>query len=73
MHAVKWCLISTFLNYLRLFDESKVQHESEKMKLTEEISVLKETIQKTDIECQNLRLKMSEQKSIIESQKEKLG
>lgn len=45
----------------------------EKIKLIDEINALKETNQKNEAECQNFKLRISEQKSMIDSQKEKLG
>lgn len=58
---------------VRLFEEAKVQHELEKVKLSEEIGALKELNQKIEIDGQNLKLQIVEQKSTIDSQNEKLG
>lgn len=59
--------------HFRLFDEAKVQHETEKAKLIEEINALKEVNQRVENECQTLKLKLTEQKSAIDAQNEKLG
>lgn len=61
----------SFLFY-RLFEEAKAHHDTEKAKLTDQISSLKETNQKIEIEQQCLKLKIAEQKSTIDAQNEKL-
>lgn len=58
--------------FYRLFEEAKTQHDTEKAKLSDQISSLKETNQKIEIEQQCLKLKIAEQKSTIDSQNEKL-
>lgn len=55
-----------------MFDETKAQYEVEKIKLNDEISALKESNQKHEIENQNFKLRITEQKSLIDSQKEKI-
>lgn len=49
-----------------------MQHETEKAKFNEDISTLKEANQKIDAEYQHLKLRNSEQKSIIDTQNEKI-
>lgn len=44
----------------------------EKIKFTDEINALKEINQKNEIESQSFKLKITEQKSVIDAQKEKL-
>lgn len=61
------------LHNSRLFDETKAQHETEKVKLNDEINALKGMNQKNEVESQNFKLRILEQKSVIDSQKEKLG
>lgn len=56
----------------RLFDDAKVQHESDKSKLMDEINALKETNHTIESENQSLKLRNTEHKSTIESQKERI-
>lgn len=62
----------THVNEFRLYEEAKAQHDTEKLKLTDEISVLKESKQKIEIENQSFKSKIAEQKLANDSQHEKL-
>lgn len=58
--------------YFRLFDETKAQYEVEKTKLSDEISALKESNQKQELENQHFKMRITEQNAMIDSQKEKI-
>lgn len=55
-----------------MFDDAKAQHETEKTKLTDEMSALKEANHSNETENQSLKLRITEQKATIESQQEKI-
>ncbi|XP_055316913.1 protein Cep89 homolog [Sitodiplosis mosellana] len=73
MHEQPELVIERLKECQRLFDETKAQYEVEKNKLNDEINALKEMNQKIEVESQSFKLRITEQNSVIDLQKEKLG
>ncbi|XP_031635137.1 protein Cep89 homolog [Contarinia nasturtii] len=73
MHEQPELVIERLKECQRLFDEAKVQHETERTKLNDEIMTLKETNQKNEVENQSLKLRIIEQKTTIDAQNVKIN